>query len=129
MNTKGTQATEDKPEEIEKIKRANELEKQALIDQQAKKIEQVRQQVMAEAETAHDMKKQENHREAMERLHTTEAEARRRIQQIQQTAKQTAQQEVQQEAHQHVGSVVNYAEEQHLIKMRAQKEQAQKEAK
>ena len=39
MNTKGTQATEDKSEEIEKLKRANELEKQALIDQQEKNIE------------------------------------------------------------------------------------------
>ena len=37
MNTKGTQATEDKSEEIEKLKRASELEKQALIEQQAKK--------------------------------------------------------------------------------------------
>ena len=58
VNTKGTQATEDKSEEIEKIKRASELEKQALIDQQAKNIEQVRQQVRAEAETAHERNRQ-----------------------------------------------------------------------
>ena len=56
--TAETQATEDKSEEIEKLKRASELEKQALIDQQAKNIEQVRQQVRAEAETAHERKRQ-----------------------------------------------------------------------
>ena len=59
VNTKGTQATEGKSEEIEQLKRDSELEKQALIDRQEKKIEQIRKQVMAEAETAHDMKKQE----------------------------------------------------------------------
>uniref|UniRef100_UPI00404A2A6B hypothetical protein n=1 Tax=Flavobacterium sp. TaxID=239 RepID=UPI00404A2A6B len=64
---------------------------------------------MGEAETAHDMRKQEYQREAMERQNITETEARRRIQQIQQTAQQTAQQKVRQEAHQYVGSVVNYA--------------------
>ena len=58
MRTASTQATEDKSEEIEKLKRASELEKQALIEQQAKKIEQVRQQVMADAETAHERRKQ-----------------------------------------------------------------------
>ena len=66
-NTKGTQATEDKSEEIEKLKRASELEKQALIDQQAKNIEQVRQQVRAEAETAHETRKREYLQEAMQR--------------------------------------------------------------
>ena len=55
-NTKGTQATEDKSEEIEKSKCAGELEKLTLIDQQAKNIEQVRQQIRAEAETAHERK-------------------------------------------------------------------------
>ena len=58
VNTKGTQATEDKSEEIEKLKRAGELEKQALIDQQTKTIERVRQQVKAEAETAHERNRQ-----------------------------------------------------------------------
>ena len=38
VNTKGKQATEDKSEEIEKLKRASELEKQALKDQQTKNI-------------------------------------------------------------------------------------------
>ena len=67
MNTKGTQATEDKSEETEKLKRANELEKHALIDQQEKKIEKIRQQVMAEAETAHDTRTKEYLQEAMEK--------------------------------------------------------------
>ena len=74
---------------------------------------------MAEAETAHDMKKQEYLREAMEKVHITEAEAQRRINQ--------AQQQAQQEAQQYVGNVTIYAEEQHRIKMRVQTEQAKKE--
>ena len=46
---------------------ASELEKQALIDQQTKNIERVRQQVKAEAETAHEMRKQEYLQEAKQR--------------------------------------------------------------
>ena len=98
VNTKGTQATEDKSEEIEKLKRASELEKQALIDQQAKNIERVRQQVKAEAETAHEMRKQEYLQEAMQRENIVGTEAQRTIHQIRQTAQQAAQQEVRQEA-------------------------------
>ena len=74
---------------------------------------------MAEAETAHDMKKQTYLREAMEKVHITEAEARGRIQQ--------AQHQAQQEAQQYAGNIASYAEEQHRTKMRAQTEQAKKE--
>ena len=56
--TAETQATEDKSEEIEKLKRASELEKQALREQHTKDIERVRQQVMDESETAHERKRQ-----------------------------------------------------------------------
>ena len=74
---------------------------------------------MAEAETAHDTMKQEYHREAMEKLHITEAEAQRRTNQVQQQA--------QQEAQQYAGNIASFAEEQHRIKMRAQTEQAKKD--
>ena len=122
--TAETQATEDKSEEIEKLKRASELEKQALIDQQAKNIERVRQQVQAESETAHELRRQEYLQEAMHRENIVGTEAQRRIRQIQQTAQQTAQQDVRQEAHQYVGSVVNFAENQHMSKIEEVKEQA-----
>ena len=105
--TAETQATEDKSEEIEKLKRASELEKQALIDQQAKNIERVRQQFKAEAETAHEMRKQEYLQEAMQRENIVGTEAQRTINQINQTAQQRAQESVRQEAHQYVGSVMN----------------------
>jgi colicin import membrane protein len=129
VNTKGTQATEDKSEEIEKLKRASELEQQALIDQQAKNIEQVRQQVRAEAETAHEMRKQEYLQEAMHRENIVGTEAQRTINQINQTAQQRAQESVRQEAHQYTATLFNFAENQYQSKMGAAKAQAEKDAK
>ena len=51
-----SQATEDRPEEIEQLRHASELEKQALIEQHTQNVERMRQQVMAEAETSHHRK-------------------------------------------------------------------------
>ena len=135
-NTKGTQATEDKSEEIAKIQRASELEKEALKEQHNKNIEQVRQQVRqqvtAEAESAHETKRQGYHQEAVEKIHITEAEAQRKIHQINQTAQQRAQESVRQEAQSYVGNVIRFAENQHQSEMgaaKAAKAQAEKEAK
>ena len=76
---------------------------------------------MAEGEASHHRKKEEYRQEVLQQLQINEAEARRRIQQ--------AQQEAQQEARQYVGSVVNYAEQAHINKLRevkARTEQAEK---
>ena len=125
-NTKETQATEDRSEEIAKIQRASELEKQALEEQHKNNIERVIQQARAESETAHESRRQEYLQEAMRRENITEAEAQRRIQQIQQTA--------QQEAQHYVGNVMNFAENQYQSQLEtakaanAAKEKAEKEA-
>ena len=50
---RGSQATEDRSEEIEQLRRASELYKQAPIEQHAQNVERIRQQVMAEADTPH----------------------------------------------------------------------------
>ena len=128
-NTKGTQATEDKSEEIEKLKRASELEKQALIDQQATNIERVRQQVKAESETAHEMRKQEYLQEVMHRENIVGTEAQRTINQINQTAQQRAQESVRQEAHQYRATLVNFAENEYQRQKGEAKAQADMEAK
>ena len=128
VNTKETQATEDRSEEIEKIKRASELEKQALEEQHKNNIERVRQQVRAEAEALHESRRQEYQQEAMEKANITEAEAQRRIQQINQTAQQRAQESARQEAQSYVGNVMRFAETKHQSEMEAAKEQAEKEA-
>ena len=54
---RGSQATEDRSEEIEQLRRASELKKQALIEQHTQNVERIRQQVMAEAETSHHRNK------------------------------------------------------------------------
>ena len=118
-----TQATEDRSEEIEKLKRTSELEKQALEEQHKNNIERVIQQARAESETAHESRRQEYLQEAMHRENITEAEAQRRIQQIQRTA--------QQEAQHYVGNLMNFAENQYQSQMEAAKkakEKAEKEA-
>uniref|UniRef100_UPI00404A62A6 hypothetical protein n=1 Tax=Flavobacterium sp. TaxID=239 RepID=UPI00404A62A6 len=114
-NTKETQATEDKSEEIEKLKRISELEKQALEEQHKNNIERVIQQARAESELAHESRRQEYYQEAMEKVNITETEAQRRIQQIQQTA--------QQEAQHYVGNLINFAEVQYQSQLAAEKEQ------
>ena len=60
MKTKerGSQATEYRSEEIEQIRYARELEKQAHIEQHVQNVEGIRQQVMAEGETSHHRKKE-----------------------------------------------------------------------
>ena len=131
-NTKETQATEDKSEEIEKLKLTSELEKQALEEQHKNNIERVRQQVRAEAEVLHESRRQEYHQEAMEKVNITEAEAQRRIQQINQTAQQRAQESARQEAQSYVGNVMRFAENKHQSEMgaaKAAKAQVEKEAK
>ena len=45
---RGSQATEDRSEEIKQLRYASELEKQALIEQHVQNVERIRQQVMAE---------------------------------------------------------------------------------
>uniref|UniRef100_UPI00404B1636 hypothetical protein n=1 Tax=Flavobacterium sp. TaxID=239 RepID=UPI00404B1636 len=117
-NTKKTQATEDKSEEIEKLKRTSELEKVMLKEQHKNNIERVIQQARAESELAHENRKQEYYLEAMHRVNITEVEAQRRIQQIQQSA--------QQEAQHYVGNLINFAEVQHQSQMAAAKEKAEK---
>ena len=61
-----SQATEDRTEEIEQLRQASELEKQALIQKHEQNIERVRQQVtdqvMAQAEAEHS-KKQEGYKQ------------------------------------------------------------------
>ena len=121
---RGSQATEDRSEEIKQLRYASELEKQALIEQHVQNVERIRQQVMAEADTSHHRKKEEYKQEVLEQLQINEADAQRRIQQ--------AQQQAQQEARQYVGSVVNYAEQALIYKLREEKsktEQAEKRTK
>ena len=55
----GSQATEDRIDDIERLRHASELEKQALIQQHAQNVERIRQQVIAEAETSHHRIKEE----------------------------------------------------------------------
>ena len=119
VNTKETQATEDKSEEIAKIQRASELEKEALIEQHKNNIERVIQQARVESELAHEGKRQVYHLEAMEKIHITETEAQRKIHQIQQSA--------QQEAQSYVGNLINFAENKYRDVLRS-KDQAEKEA-
>ena len=54
---RGSQATEDISGEIEQLRQASELEKQALKYQYEQNIERVRQQVMAEGEASHNRMK------------------------------------------------------------------------
>ena len=58
MKDKTSQAIEDRPEEIEQLRQASELEKQALIAQHEQDIERVIQQVMAQAESEHSRQKE-----------------------------------------------------------------------
>ena len=58
MKDKGNQATEDRSEEIEQLRQASELEKQALIAQREQNIERVRQQAMAQGEAEHSRQKE-----------------------------------------------------------------------
>ena len=121
---RGNQATEYRSEEIEQLRYASELEKQALIDQHTQNVVIIIQQVTAEADTSHHRKKEEYKQEVPEQLQINEAGAQRRIQQ--------AQQQTQQEARQYVGSVVNYAEQAHINKLRegqSKTEQAEKRTK
>ena len=58
VKDKTNQATEDRSEEIEQLRQASELEKQALTEQPEQNIERVRQQVMAQAEAEHSRLKE-----------------------------------------------------------------------
>ena len=87
---KGSQATEDRSDEIEQLRHASEIEKQAPIDQHAQNVERIRQQVMAEGEASHNRKKEESKQEVLEQLQINEAGAQRRIQQAQRQTQQEA---------------------------------------
>ena len=117
MKDRGSQATEDRSEEIEQLRQASELEKQVLIDQHEQNIERVRQQVteqvMAQAEAEHSKKKECHKQESLEKAQITEAEAQRQINQ--------AQHQAQQEAKQYVGSVIQYAEQAHIDQLSKEK--------
>ena len=114
-----SQATEDRTEEIEQLRQASELEKQALIQQHEQNIERVRQQVtdqvMAQAEAEHSKKQEGYKQEFIQRTQITEAEAQRQI--------NKAQHQAQQEAQQYVGSVFQYAQQTHREQQRAKREQ------
>jgi len=121
MKEKGSQsqATEDRTEEIEQLRQATELEKQALIQKHEQNIERVRQQVtaqvMAHAEAEHSKKQEGYKQEFIQRSQITEAEAKRQI--------NKAQHQAQQEAQQYAGSVFQYAQETHREQQRAKREQ------
>ena len=121
MKDKPSQATEDRPEEIEQLRQANELEKQALIEQHEQHIERIRQQVMAQAEAEHSRLKEGYKQEFMKKSQINEAEAQQIINQ--------AQHQTQQEAKHYVGSVINYAEQTHIDKLREERAKTEKEAK
>ena len=65
---------------------------------------------MDEADTQHNRNKYKYKREALVKLDINEADAQRRFKKVQQQA--------QQEAQQYVGSVVSYAEQAHINKLR-----------
>jgi hypothetical protein len=114
-----SQATEDRTEEIEQLRQASELEKQALIQKHEQNIERVRQevtdQVMAQAEAEHSKKQEGYKQEFIQRTQITEAEAQRQINKIQHQA--------QQEAQQYVGNVFQYHQESYREQQRAKREQ------
>ena len=118
---KGNQATEGRSEEIEQLRQANEIEKQALIYQHEQNVERVRQQVMAEGEAEHSRKKEGYKQEFLQQSQINDAEAQRIIYQVKHQA--------QQEVHQYVGSVVNYAEQAHLNKLREERTKTEQEEK
>ena len=83
MKDKVNQATEDRSEEIEQLRQANELGKQALIEQHEQNIERVRQQVMAQAEAEHSRQKEGYKQEFLQQAQIKEADAQRIINQVQ----------------------------------------------
>merc|ERR1711906_74572 len=117
MKEKGSQsqATEGRTEEIEQLRQASELEKQALIQKHEQNIERARQQVtvqvMAQAEAEHSKKQEGYKQEFIQRTQITEAEAQRQI--------NKAQQQAQQEAQQYVGNVFQYHQESYREQQRA----------
>ena len=106
MKDKTNQATEDRSEEIEQLRQASELEKQALIEQHKQHIERVRQQVMAQAESEHSRQKKGYKQEFLQQAQIKEAGAQQIINQVQH--------QKQQETQQYVGHVIYYAEQAHL---------------
>ena len=113
MKDKENQATEDRPKEIEQLRQASGLEKQALIAQHEQNIERVIQQVMAQAESEHSRQKEVYKQEFLKQSQIKEAEAQHIINQVQH--------QTQQEAQQYVGNVIYYAEQAHLNKTIAQR--------
>ena len=109
---KGNQATEDPSEEIEQLRHASELEKQALIDQYEQNTERIRQQVKAEADAEHSRQKEGYKQEIMQQSQINEAKAQIIINQVHQQAQQDAQ-----HAQQYAGSVINFAEQAHIIRL------------
>ena len=122
MTDKGTQATEDRSEEIEQLRQASELEKQALIAQHEQNIERVIQHVMAQGEAEHSRQKEGYKQEFLKQSQVNEAEAQRIINQVQHQKQQEAQHYVG-----NVGNVINYAEQKHLDKLREERAKTEKE--
>ena len=116
---KGNQTTEDRPEEIEQLRQASELEKQALIDQYDQNIERARQQVMAEGEAEHSRKTEGYKQEFLQQSQIHEAEAQLVINQVKQ--------QTQQETQHIVGSVMNFVEQAHLNTLREEKANTEQE--
>ena len=117
---KGNQATEDRSEEIEQLRHASELEKQALVDQYEQGIERIRQQVKAEADAEHSRQKEGYKQESLQQSQINKAEAQIIINQVHQQAQQDAQQ--------YVGSVIYFAEQAHVIRLGEERANAEAKA-
>ena len=83
MKDKENQAIEDRSEEIEQLRQASELEKQALISQHEQNIERVIQQVMAQAEPEHSRQKEGYKQEFRKQSQIKEADAQQIVNQVQ----------------------------------------------
>ena len=75
---------------------------------------------MAEGEASHDRKKEGYRQEFVQQTQINEAEAQIIINQVKQ--------QTQQEAQQYVGRVVNYAEQEHIHKLREERANAEAKA-
>ena len=113
MKDKENQATEDRSEEIEQLRQASELEKQAPIAQHEQNIERVIQQVMAQAESEHSRQNKTYKQESLKQPQIQEAEAQQLINQ--------AQHQQQQDAQHYVRNVISHAEQAHLDKLREER--------
>merc|ERR1711966_457640 len=105
-------ATEDRSQEITRLKEIHEMEKQALSDSHQANlkstVDQLRTQLMGEAEMRHAEKEEITRQQVISEINMKETEARNVINQVHQQAQQHAQ-----EAHNYIGNIVNFAEVRH----------------